>query len=127
MKIEHIALWVSDLEKMREFYTRYFSGKANALYTNRVKQFQSYFITFEDGCRLELMHRPDIADRNKAGILLGPAHFAVSVGNRATVDSLTAELEKDGYAVLSGPRVTGDGYYESVIQDPENNTIEITE
>jgi lactoylglutathione lyase len=128
MKIEHIALWVADLEVMSHFYITYFGGKANARYHNPTKQFTSYFISFEEGCRLELMHRPDIMGKpDNSKQYLGLTHFAVSVGSKDAVQQLTERLNVAGYTVISDPRTTGDGYYESVILDPEGNKIEITE
>jgi len=124
MKIEHIALYVRDLEITKNFYMKYFSAKSNEKYTN-AKGFSSYFLTFEDGARLEIMSLPEL---NRPGVLpcLGYAHIAVSVGSVQYVNELTERLEKDGYDVISAPRTTGDGYYESVIADPDGNLIEIT-
>lgn len=127
MKIEHLAIWVENLEEMRTFYETYFQAIANDKYHNPTKKFSSYFLTFSSGCRLELMHRPDIgqlpqkADREYRGLI----HFAISVGSEERVDALTQRLRSDGYLVIGEPRRTGDGYYESVILDPENNRIEI--
>lgn len=128
MKIEHLAIWVSDLDMMKDFYSKYFHGKPNELYVNPVKNFRSYFLSFADGCRLELMQKPDIpANRNDAlEQYTGLIHFAVSVGSQAEVDRLTETLRADGYQVVGEPRTTGDGYYESVVFDPERNRIEIT-
>ncbi len=127
MRIEHIAIWVKDLENMRAFYERYFHGTAGAMYINPKKQFRSYFITFETGCRLELMHKTDIPENQTEQPFTGITHFAFSTGNRESVDRLTDMLKADGYLIASEPRVTGDGYYESVIKDPEGNLVEITE
>ncbi|MBY0597577.1 VOC family protein [Bacillus bingmayongensis] len=125
MKIEHIAIWVNDLEAMRTFYTQYFNGKANSLYHNKTKQFESFFITFESGARLEIMRQNGIEDKSSSN-LIGYAHIAFSVGSEENVNQLTKTLKEAGYPVLNGPRFTGDGYYESVISDPEGNHIEIT-
>lgn len=125
MHIEHIAIWVHDLEKMRVFYESYFNATSNDKYTNPKKHFSSYFLSFDSGCRLELMHNPDISEA-LAQTPLGLAHFALSVGSKQAVDQLTAQLQNDGYEVKGAPRTTGDGYYESVVLDPENNQIEIT-
>ncbi|KMP36490.1 VOC family protein [Bacillus albus] len=125
MKIEHIAIWVNDLELMRSFYTKYFNGKSNSLYHNEVKQFKSYFITFESGARLEIMRKKGIEKEPNPNIT-GYAHMAFSVGSEERVNELTTTLKNDGYPLLNGPRFTGDGYYESVISDPEGNQIEIT-
>jgi len=128
MKIEHLAIWVTDLEAMRTFYETYFHATANTKYRNDKKQFESYFLSFAEGPRLELMNRPDIPanvnDLKKEYI--GIIHFAISVGNKETVDTMTETLRKDGYSIVGEPRWTGDGYYESVVLDPEGNRIEIT-
>ena len=128
MKIEHIAIWVKDLEKTKAFYEKYFEATSNSKYHNPNKNFQSYFLSFQNGCRLELMHNPAINEdiKNHEKPQLGIIHFAVSVGTKEKVDSLTELLRNDGYKVIGEPRTTGDGYYESVILDPENNIIEIT-
>ena len=128
MKIEHLAIWVSDLEKMKMFYEKYFSAEAGQQYHNPNKNFYSYFLSFEEGCRLELMQKSSIPE-NQNDVqqqYLGLIHFAISVGSKERVDTLTEQLRADGYAVVGEPRTTGDGYYESVILDPENNRIEIT-
>lgn len=124
MKIEHIALWVSDLEKVRKFYERYFSVTSNEKYVNVKKGFSSYFLSFQSGGRLEIMHRDDIVGRRGEG--LGWAHIAVSLGTKEKVDALTEKLRDDGYHIAGEPRTTGDGYYESVVEDPEGNLIELT-
>ena len=128
MKIEHLAIWVNDLEGMKRFYETYFHGKANTKYRNDKKQFESYFLTFSEGCRLELMNRPDIP-QNINDLMkeyIGIIHFAISVGSKETVDTLTETLRKDGFPIVGEPRWTGDGYYESVVLDPEKNRIEVT-
>lgn len=124
MKIDHIALWVKDLEGMRNFYLKYFDCKSGELYENSAKGFSSFFIRFDDGARLELMHRNDISENNSIGAF-GWTHLAIQVNSKAEVDRMTREFEKDGFAIESQPRVTGDGYYESVILDPEGNRIEL--
>ncbi|MBT8220771.1 MAG: VOC family protein [Bacteroidia bacterium] len=128
MKIEHIAIYVKDLELMKSFYEKYFNGKAGELYHNPKKNFSSYFITFDGVCRLELMHKPEIPENsnNIESENIGIIHFAISVGSKEKVDSLASQLSKDGFQIIGAPRTTGDGYYESVILDPENNRIEIT-
>ena len=123
---EHVALYVKYLEKAKEFFIRYFNGTANAIYHNKEKGFQSYFITFDDGARMEIMTRPDVDDREKRPFRTGFAHLAFSVGSKEEVDRITKLLQNDGYQVTSGPRTTGDGYYESCILDSEGNQIEIT-
>jgi lactoylglutathione lyase len=127
MNIEHIAVWVRDLELMREFYRRYFGAVAGPKYENPQKRFESYFLLFDGGARLELMRRVDISEKPPVpSLYLGLAHFAISVGSESDVDHLTGELRLAGYHVAAGPRMTGDGYYESVVLDPEGNRIEIT-
>ena len=128
MKIDHLAIWVSDLEASRRFYETYFKATADEKYHNPKKSFTSYFLNFEEGCRLELMHRPDISEiLQNGGEALGLTHFAISVGSKSKVDTLTERLRQDGFNILSEPRTTGDGYYESVVLDSEGNRIEITE
>ena len=129
MKIEHIAIWVKDLEKSRMFYQKYFGAVSNEKYHNPVKNFESYFLSFENGCRLELMTKPDIQESENSfeAQKYGMIHLAFSTGSREKVDQLTETLRNDGYRIAGEPRTTGDGYYESVILDPEGNIIEITE
>ena len=124
MKIEHVGLWTIDLERMREFYETYFSAACGKLYHNPKKGFHSYFLTFDSGSRLELMHREDIKRPNVESY--GYAHLALAVGEKKDVDNLVDKLKVDGYALINGPRTTGDGYYEAVIEDPEGNLIELT-
>src|SRR5690606_10340378 len=121
MKIEHLAIWVNDLESMKSFYESYFRARAGDKYFNPNKKYTSYFLSFGDSpVRLELMHRPDIeVNTGKGGFTHGLAHFAISVENKAAVDSLTERLRADGFEIASEPRTTGDGYYESVVLDPE--------
>lgn len=128
MKIEHIAIWVKDLEQMKAFYEKYFGGKSNEKYRNEKKGFESYFISFDSGARLELMQMTQIPDSKNDVYqqFIGLIHFAISVGSKELVDDLTKLLEKDGLEIIGQPRWTGDGYYESVVLDPEQNRIEIT-
>ncbi|MCL4155064.1 UNVERIFIED_CONTAM: hypothetical protein GTU68_011992 [Idotea baltica] len=127
MKIEHLAIWVSDLEVMRSFYERYFGASAGEKYYNPTKNFSSYFLSFKEGARLEIMQKPEISRiANASQEYLGINHFAVSVGSKEKVDALTAKLKADEYIIVGKPRTTGDGYYESVVLDPEQNRIEIT-
>lgn len=128
MKINHIALWVSNLELMKQFYAKYFRGEPNTLYSNEKKQFRSHFLTFEDGCRLELMQRPDIGFIKDKGLSQqhGLTHIAFSVGSKEKVDEVTETLRVEGFKIIGEPRTTGDGYYESVVLDPESNQLEIT-
>ena len=128
MRIAHIAIWVNDLEAMRAFYMHYFGAVSNELYHNQQKQFRSYFLSFDDGCSLELMHRPDIPDAEKDynKQQTGLVHFAISVGSKSRVDELAEQFSADGFRVVGQPRLTGDGYYEAVVLDPEGNIVEIT-
>lgn len=126
MRIEHTAIYVNDLEKTKEFFMKYFDAKSNEMYHNQRTGFQSYFLSFEDGARLEIMSKPDTVDAEKPLTRTGFVHVAFSVGSKEAVDSLTKRLKADGYEVISGPRTTGDGYYESCILDGEGNQIEIT-
>lgn len=126
MKIEHIALYVNDLEESRRFFMKYLDAKSSEGYYNPNTDFRSYFLSFEDGARLELMNKPEMQDYPKDLSRTGYAHIAFSVGSKEKVDKLAAELKDDGYKVVSGPRTTGDGYYESCIVVIEGNQIEIT-
>ena len=126
MKIEHVAIYVKDLESARDFFTACFHGCSNAGYHNPETGFRSYFISFEGGTRLEIMNQPGLDSRSDHGAKLGYAHIAFSVGSREKVDALTERLLQNGYPVVSGPRMTGDGYYESAIVGFEGNLIEIT-
>jgi lactoylglutathione lyase len=128
LKIEHIGLWVNDLELMRHFYVRCFGGRSGNLYRNPKTGFESYFVTFENGARLELMRRPDVCKNQTAstGERLGYAHLAFSVGSEQNVDQTAQKLSMDGYRSIDGPRRTGDGYYECVFLDPEGTRVEIT-
>jgi lactoylglutathione lyase len=128
VKIEHIAIWTIDLEKQKDFYARYFTARASEKYHNPKKNFESYFLTFDSGARLELMSMPGISPKD-ADVLkqfIGLTHFAISVGSKAQVDMLTERFRSQGITIVGEPRTAGDGYYESVILDPEGNRIEIT-
>lgn len=124
MRIDHIAIWTDNLEIEKNFFLKYFKCYANEKYINPQNRFSSYFITFADGSRIELMKRSDLRKKRNEETL-GITHFALDMGSREKVDLITEILEKDGHKVVSKPRVTGDGYYESVVLDPENNVIEI--
>lgn len=126
MTIEHVALYVRDLEAARDFFTRHLGGTSNAGYHNPNTGFRSYFIAFDGGARLELMNKPGMADGEKFLARTGYAHVAFSLGSRERVDALTERLRAEGFEVVSGPRVTGDGYYESCIVAIEDNQIELT-
>ena len=126
MKIEHIALSVNDLEGAREFFIKYFDASSNGIYHNPKTGFRSYFLSFRDGARIELTNKPDMLDAPKTVSQTGYAHLAFSAGSREKVDELTARLKADGYEIISGPRTTGDGYYESCLFAIERNIVEIT-
>ena len=126
MKIEHIAMYVHDLEKARSFFETYFGAVSNEGYHNPKTDFRSYFLTFENGARLEIMTKPELTDSGDFLNRLGYAHIAFSTGSKEAVNSLTLRLKEDGYNVISGPRTTSDGYYESCIIGFEGNLIEIT-
>ncbi len=125
MKIEHIALYVKDLEVTKKYYEKYFDAKSNELYHNEKKGFKSYFLSFESGARLELMNVAELekSDNNRR---TGFIHLAFSVSSEEKVKELTYEIQNDGFEVISNPRITGDGYYESCVLDPEGNLVEIT-
>ncbi len=125
MKIEHIAIYTRDLDALRDFYRTYFGASGNNRYQSK-SGMQSYFLTFDGGARLELMWMPSLQDGAAGAGFTGFTHLAFSVGSREAVDSLTDRLVRDGYRLLSAPRVTGDGYYESCVSDPDGNAIEIT-
>ena len=126
MRVEHVALYVNRLEEARDFFVRYLGGSSNEGYHNRNTGFRSYFIRFDDGARLEIMNKPEMTDSKKDLNRTGYVHVAFSVGSKEKVDELTARLKSDGYSVVSGPRTTGDGYYESCIVAVEGNIIELT-
>ena len=125
---EPLAMWVKDVELMTDFYCRYFNATPNNRYINARKQFQSYFLSFEAGPRLELMQMPSVPDSkdNVYDQFTGLIHFAISLGSKEKVDELTERFRADGFKVIDEPRTTGDGYYESVILDPEKNRSELT-
>jgi lactoylglutathione lyase len=125
MRIEHIAIWVADLEKTRSFYEKYFGASTNELYHNPRTGFSSYFLSFGTSPRLEIMYRADV-DPALLKPRQGYAHIAFSVGSRENVLSLTEQLRTDGFEIAGEPRTTGDGYFESVVRDPEGNLVEIT-
>lgn len=129
MKIEHIAIWTTQLEQLKDFYCKYFDGKANEKYRNEEKQFESYFVSFGNGARLEIMSRPDIPASLNDTVKrqhLGLIHFAFEVSSMEEVDQMAKHFEDEGLQILSGPRKTGDGYYEFETLDPDNNRLEVT-
>lgn len=126
MPIEHVAIWTNRLEVLKIFYEVNFSARSGQKYTNTATHFESYFLTFGSGARIELMHAPGVTDSGEPAPRTGYAHLAFSVGSREQVDQLTGKLEQDGHQILRQPRMTGDGCYESVILDPDGNPIEIT-
>lgn len=126
MKIEHIAMFVNDIEQAKSFFVNYFGAVCGNGYCNPKTGFRSYFLSFSDGARLEIMNRPDMEASEKSPFKTGYIHMAFSVGSKQKVDELTAVLKNAGYKILSAPRTTGDGYYESCVLDAEGNQIEIT-
>jgi len=126
MRIEHIAMYVNDLQAAKNFFVTYFEALPNEGYHNPNTGFRSYFLCFDHGARLEIMNKPAMDDSEKTLARTGYAHIAFSLGSRNAVDELTARLKQDGYKVISGPRTTGDGYYESCVIGIEGNLIEIT-
>ena len=126
MIIEHVAMYVNDLEKARDFFASFLNGKSNDGYYNEKTGFRSYFVSFDGGARIEIMNKPDMSDDNKDLNRTGYAHLAFSVGSKDRVDELTVKIRNAGYEVVSGPRTTGDGYYESCIVAFEGNQIELT-
>jgi len=129
MRLEHVALWTDKLEDLKDFYVKYFGGISNSKYTNVSKQFQSYFLSFESGARLEIMTMPDVPDNINDRIIKqhkGIIHLAFAVNSIAEVDQKAIQLKEAGCKILSGPRKTGDGYYEFETLDPDNNRLEVT-
>ncbi len=125
MKIEHVALYVKNLEEAKRFFVKYFDAKPGMGYYNPKTGFRSYFLSFENGAPLEIMNKPDVTEGKNGVARMGYSHVAFSVGSAEKVDELTGRLKADGYKMVSGPRVTGDGYYESCILDLEGNEIEV--
>ena len=125
MKLEHIALYVEDLEAIKSFYIRHFGATANNKYHNPRTGLQTYFLSFDGGARLEIMQRPEMSPRASGEHPLGYTHISFKLGSMEKVNQLTLELQQSGCPLLNGPRMTGDGYYESVLSDPEGNLIEL--
>jgi lactoylglutathione lyase len=129
MVIDHVAIWTPHLEQMKDFYVKYFNGKANEKYSNRERHFESYFVTFESGTRLELMNMPGIPENLNDPVekqYQGIIHLAFGSENMDMVNEKLAELKKAGFKILKGPRRTGDGYYEFETLDQDNNRIEVS-
>ncbi len=129
MTLEHVAIWTEDLELLKDFYVKYFNGVANSKYTNESKQFQSYFLTFKSGARLELMSMPNIPGNANDRVVKqhkGIIHLAFAVNSMTEVDQKAIQLKEAGFPILSGPRKTGDDYYEFETLDPDNNRLEVT-
>lgn len=127
MHIEHIAMYVNDIESTKDFFVKYFNATANKGYHNQTTNFRSYFLSFDDGARLEIMNKPIMEDVEKTLTRTGYIHIAFSMGSKEAVNELTERLKNDGFHIISGPRTTGDGYYESCIIGIEGNQIELTE
>ena len=127
MRIEHVAMYVNDLEATKDFFVKYFNATSNEGYHNKTTDFRSYFLNFDDGARLEIMNKPQMKDDEKSLNRTGFVHIAFSLGSKKAVDELTEKLKDDGYTIISEPRTTGDEYYESCIIGIEGNQIEIAE
>ena len=125
MNIEHVAIYVNNLEVVKNFFVKYFGAKASEKYTNFRNDFSSYFLVFDNGSRFEIMHRSTMIDPKKAKYRSGYHHVALDVGSKSDVDALTAKIEDDGFFIVAAPRTTGDGYYASIVSDPEGNEIEL--
>ena len=129
MTLEHVAIWTDNLERLKAYYVKYFQAVSNNKYTNPIKGFESYFLSFESGARLEIMSMPGIPANSNDTIKAqhkGIIHVAFGVDKMEAVDAKAKELQQDGFAILSGPRKTGDGYYEFETLDPDNNRLEVT-
>ncbi len=127
MRIDHLAIWTYNLDGLRNFFIHYFDASSSEIYHNHSKEFRSYFLTFDGDCRLELMEMPNIPKSKNDSLkqYTGLVHFAIQAGSRNKVDFITERLRKDGFKVIGDPSVTGDGYYESIILDPDGNRVEI--
>jgi lactoylglutathione lyase len=129
MNIDHVAIWTSQLEKLKDYYIKYFNGKSNRKYTNKERHFESYFISFDSGSRLELMQMPGIQQNLNDTVekqYLGIIHLSFGMGNMDLVNEKCTELKSDRFKILKGPRKTGDGYWEFETLDPDNNRIEVS-
>jgi lactoylglutathione lyase len=129
MILEHVAIWTNDLERLKDFYVKYFDAVPNNKYINTGKEFESYFLSFKSGARLEIMKMKGVPDNLNDTVQqqhLGIIHLAFGVDTLKDVDAKAEELKADGFPILSGPRKTGDGYYEFETLDPDHNRIEVT-
>lgn len=127
MHLDHFALWTTDLERLKAFYVTYFGATAGEKYVNPTRGFESYFLSFAGGARLEIMTQPSVASERPLGApAAGYAHLAIAVGSVERVEALTETLRSAGFTIAGAPRWTGDGYYESVVLDPDGNVIELT-
>jgi len=125
MKLEHVAIYTERLEELKAFYSHYFQGTPGQIYVNEKKKFKSYFVSFETGARIEIMRREGIYEKKNGQDYIGIVHFAFEVEDEKRVDGITDQIAGDGYEIADGPRITGDGYYESTILDPDGNRVEI--
>ena len=125
MNIDHVAIYVNNLEVVKKFFVKYFGVHTGEKYTNFSNDFSSYFLTFDNGTQLEIMHRQSMIDPKKDKYRSGYHHIAINVGSKEDVDKITSEMEDDGIFIVTAPRKTGDGYYASIVADPEDNEIEI--
>lgn len=129
ISLHHVAIWTNNLENLKKYYTNYFNASSNSLYYNDKTNFKSYFLTFKSGSLLEIMQKPDIPLNANDTIIKqhsGIIHLAFGVDTPDEVDKLAEQLQNDGFAILRGPRITGDGFYEFETADPDNNRIEVT-
>ena len=128
MRIEHVAIWTGDLERLKRFYTKYFKCIAGKKYRNESNDFESYFLSFDNGARLEIMQMPSIPNNlnDLKTQYEGIIHLAISVGSKENVIEITEKLRSDEYTIVSEPQTTGDGYFESCVLDSDENRVEIT-
>jgi lactoylglutathione lyase len=129
MTLEHVAIWTDKLEELKDFYVKYFEGMPNDKYANEKNKFHSYFLTFKSGARLEIMMKPNIPDNINDTVITqhkGIIHLAFGMDTKQEVEDKAKQLQRDGFKILSGPRKTGDGYYEFETLDPDNNRLEVT-
>lgn len=128
MKLDHVAIWTNRLELLKDYYVKYFHGRVNKKYTNKENGFESYFLSFDSGSRLEIMQKPGIPENLNDRIITqhqGIIHLSFGVETMNQVIEKSEEMTKDGFRILRGPRKTGDGYFEFETLDPDNNRIEV--